>query len=158
MRTVDSKSRNPSPALLKGALVRAGGRDGRRAQESGSIQVYAPGERDSPGFLASGSIIRFLDPRNGDEFLEPFFRAARGDMQPFILVVEGSIPGETNKAEGYWAALGTDLKAVGTCAAYGGIHAMEGNPTGCMGLPDYLGWKWTSSEAHRPTSLFEHRP
>jgi hydrogenase small subunit len=27
----------------------------------------------------------------------------------------------------------------GTCAAYGGIHAMAGNPTGCMGLPDYLG-------------------
>src|SRR6188474_3662094 len=52
----------------------------------------------------------FLDPRNGDEFLEPFFRAARGDMQPFILVVEGSIPDETNKAEGYWAALGTDAK------------------------------------------------
>ena len=34
--------------------------------------------------------------------------------------------------------------AAGTCAAYGGIHAMEGNPTGCMGLPDYLGWDWKS--------------
>jgi len=22
---------------------------------------------------------------------------------------------------------------------------MEGNPTGCMGLPDYLGWKWRST-------------
>ncbi len=75
---------------------------------------------------------------------------------PFILVVEGSIPDETNKAEGYWATFGTDaatgqpiltsdwidrlaprawaVVAVGTCAAYGGIHAMEGNPTGCMGL------------------------
>jgi hypothetical protein len=21
---------------------------------------------------------------------------------------------------------------------------MEGNPTGCMGLPDYLGWQWKS--------------
>ena len=21
---------------------------------------------------------------------------------------------------------------------------MEGNPTGCMGLPDYLGWQWRS--------------
>jgi len=21
---------------------------------------------------------------------------------------------------------------------------MEGNPTGCMGLPDYLGWRWRS--------------
>src|SRR5258705_531178 len=26
-----------------------------------------------------------------------------------------------------------------------GIHAMEGNPTGCMGLADYLGWDWKSS-------------
>ena len=32
----------------------------------------------------------------------------------------------------------------GTCATYGGIHAMEGNPTGCMGLNDYLGWDWKS--------------
>jgi hydrogenase small subunit len=34
--------------------------------------------------------------------------------------------------------------AIGTCATYGGIHAMEGNPTGCMGLADYLGWEWRS--------------
>jgi hydrogenase small subunit len=34
--------------------------------------------------------------------------------------------------------------AVGTCATYGGIHAMAGNPTGAMGVPDYLGWSWTS--------------
>ena len=34
--------------------------------------------------------------------------------------------------------------AIGTCATYGGIHAMEGNPTGCMGLADYLGWDWRS--------------
>ena len=30
--------------------------------------------------------------------------------------------------------------AAGTCATYGGIHAMAGNPTGAMGLADYLGW------------------
>jgi hydrogenase small subunit len=85
---------------------------------------------------------------------------------PFILVVEGSIPNEHNKSEGYGASFGTDpvtgqpittcdwidrlagnawaIIATGTCATYGGIHAMEGNPTGCMGLPDYLGWKWKS--------------
>ncbi len=34
--------------------------------------------------------------------------------------------------------------ACGTCATYGGIHAMEGNPTGAMGLADYLGWDWKS--------------
>jgi len=32
----------------------------------------------------------------------------------------------------------------GTCATYGGIHAMAGNPTGAMGLADYLGWTWKS--------------
>ena len=35
--------------------------------------------------------------------------------------------------------------AVGTCATYGGIHAMAGNPTGCMGLADYLGWDFRST-------------
>src|SRR3569623_272549 len=34
--------------------------------------------------------------------------------------------------------------AAGTCAAYGGIHAMAGNPTGAMGLVDYLGENWRS--------------
>jgi hydrogenase small subunit len=24
---------------------------------------------------------------------------------------------------------------------------MESNPTGCMGLPDYLGWQWRSKQA-----------
>jgi hydrogenase small subunit len=103
---------------------------------------------------------------NGEEFLKPFREAAAGLRQPFILVMEGSIPDEKNKAEGYWATLGTDqltgqpiltcdwidrlaphawaVIAAGTCATYGGIHAMEGNPTGCMGLADYLGWEWKS--------------
>lgn len=103
----------------------------------------------------------------GDEFLSYFYRAAAGQLSPFILVVEGSIPNEHNKQEGYWAAFGTDRQtgqpiptcdwidrlvgkawavvAAGTCATYGGIHAMQGNPTGCMGLADYLGWDWKSS-------------
>ncbi len=74
---------------------------------------------------------------------------------PFVLVVEGSIPNEKIKEEGYWAAFGNDpatgqpittcewidrlapkalaVVAVGTCATYGGIHAMAGNPTGLHG-------------------------
>jgi hydrogenase small subunit len=76
---------------------------------------------------------------------------AEGKMGPFILVMEGSIPNEKNQDEGYWAAFGTDKNTgqpiatcecidrlappawavitAGTCAAHGGIHAMEGNPT-----------------------------
>src|SRR6202042_1735752 len=90
----------------------------------------------------------------------------KGLLDPFVLVVEGSIPNEKIKKEGYWAALGTNpdtgqpittcewidrlapkalaIIGAGTCAAYGGIHAMAGNPTGAMGLADYLGWDWKS--------------
>jgi hydrogenase small subunit len=32
----------------------------------------------------------------------------KGKLDPFVLVVEGSIPNEKIKKEGYWAALGTD--------------------------------------------------
>ncbi len=107
-----------------------------------------------------------LARENSDEFLEVWHRAAAGDLEPFILVVEGSIPNERLKPEGYWAGFGTDratgqpiltcdwidrlaprawaVVTAGTCSAYGGIHAMAGNPTGCMGLPDYLGWRWKS--------------
>jgi hydrogenase small subunit len=122
------------------------------------------------GALPGVPQVRLHNPvlayENGDEFLASFRRAAEGEIEPFLLVVEGSIPNEKNKAEGYWAALGTDaatgqpiptcdwidrlaarawaVVAIGTCAAYGGIHAMAGNPTGCMGLADYLGRDYRS--------------
>ena len=101
-----------------------------------------------------------------DDFLEWFFKADRGELDPFVLVVEGSIPNEQLHDEGYWCGFGNDpatgqpmttsewldrltpkataVVAVGTCATYGGIHAMAGNPTGAMGVPDYLGWEWRS--------------
>jgi len=103
---------------------------------------------------------------NGDDFMRYWYDAEEGKLGPFVLVVEGSIPNEKIKAEGYWAAMGTDaatgqpittcewidrlapkavaVVACGTCATYGGIHAMAGNPTGAMGLADYLGWNWKS--------------
>src|SRR6201989_1208025 len=102
----------------------------------------------------------------GDDFMKYWYQAEKGELDPFVLVVEGSIPNEKIKKEGYWAGLGTDPKtgqpittnewidrlapkcialvAIGTCATYGGIHAMAGNPTGAMGLADYLGWSFRS--------------
>ncbi|HMB91178.1 MAG TPA: hypothetical protein VKP65_10050 [Rhodothermales bacterium] len=102
----------------------------------------------------------------GDDFMQHWYDAEAGKLDPFVLVMEGSIPNEELSGEGYWAAMGTDSKtgqpittnewidrlapkalavvAAGTCATYGGIHAMEGNPTGAMGMMDYLGWDWKS--------------
>jgi len=103
----------------------------------------------------------------GDEFMKAFYAAERGELNPFVLVIEGSIPNEDIKAEGYWAGMGNDpatgqpikttdwikrlapkalaVVAAGTCATYGGIHAMAGNPTGAMGLADFLGWNFRSA-------------
>ena len=52
----------------------------------------------------------FLAYENGDEFLNLFRRAAEGHLEPFILVVEGSIPDEGNKSEGKYAAFDAELK------------------------------------------------
>ena len=102
----------------------------------------------------------------GDDFMKAFHDADRGALENFVLVVEGSIPNENLSGDGYWAAQGTDPRTgqpikttdwisrlapkalavvgAGTCATYGGIHAMKGNPTGCMGLQDFLGENWKS--------------
>src|ERR1700683_4849605 len=50
----------------------------------------------------------FLAYENGDEFMAHFHSAAKGQATPFILVMEGSIPDEGNKSDGYWASFGTD--------------------------------------------------
>src|SRR3984893_3814669 len=92
----------------------------------------------------------FLAQDNGDDFLKHFHLAAEGARAPFILVIEGSIPNENNKEEGYWASMGTDQKtgqpittcewidrlvapawgvAAGrTCATHGGVSAEERDP------------------------------
>ena len=36
-----------------------------------------------------------------DDFLEWFFKADRGELEPFVLVIEGSIPNEAIKREGW---------------------------------------------------------
>jgi hydrogenase small subunit len=105
-----------------------------------------------------------IDYDTGGPFIDWFWKGSRGEIDPFVLVVEGSIPNEAIKREGYWCGFGNNpetgqpmttsewldklaprawaVVAAGTCACYGGIHAMAGNPTGAMGVADYLGWDY----------------
>jgi Ni,Fe-hydrogenase I small subunit len=86
---------------------------------------------------------KLLSPTTGGEdFLAPFRAAAAGQLEPFILVVEGSMPNQNIiEGDGYWTSFGNDpdtgqpltvnwwvdrlaprawaVMAVGTCAAYG---------------------------------------
>ncbi|HEY2899268.1 MAG TPA: hydrogenase expression protein HypE [Polyangia bacterium] len=119
-----------------------------------------------PGLPKVHLYNKVLAYETGEDFLKAFRQAARGELEPFVLVIEGSIPNESIKSEGVWSAFGNDLETgqpktltswldelaprataivtAGTCAAFGGIHAMAGNPTGCMGLADYLGHDYRS--------------
>jgi hydrogenase small subunit len=103
---------------------------------------------------------------NGAEFMQAWYDAEAGKLDPFVLILEGSIPNEKINGDGHWAGMGVNpangqpittnewidrlapkaaaVVAVGTCATYGGIPAMKNNPTGAMGLADYLGWNFKS--------------
>ena len=106
-------------------------------------------------------------PGRADDYMTPFYKALNDELGAFVLVIEGSIPNENiHGSDGYWTGFGNGddgqplpinwwidrlapkawgVVAAGTCATYGGIHAMAGNPTGCMGLADYLGWGFRSA-------------
>jgi hydrogenase small subunit len=115
----------------------------------------------SPKIVLHNPMLAF---ENGDEFLQAWYDAEEDRLDPFILVLEGSIANEQLSGDGHWTGFGVNpldgqpitvnewidrlapkaaaVMAVGTCATYGGIPAMKNNPTGAMGLPDYLGWRW----------------
>ena len=107
-----------------------------------------------------------IDYAVGQEYAQPWFDAEEGKLDPFVLCIEGSIGNEEISGEGHWTGFAVNpsngqpitmnewldrlapkaaaVVAIGTCATYGGIPAMKNNPTGAMGVPDYLGWKWRS--------------
>jgi len=59
-----------------------------------------------PEFSESKLHNPVLAYENGEEFLKDFYLGAEGQLDPFILIIEGSIPNELNKSEGYWASMG----------------------------------------------------
>jgi hydrogenase small subunit len=107
----------------------------------------------------------------GAGFIQSFWKAAAGELDPFVLIVEGSIPNDDIKSANDWsgtetnglatsrvfdqqvkttewldrlAPMATVIVAAGTCATYGGVTGLTGNRGGVMGVPDYLGWNWKS--------------
>ncbi|PPC85217.1 MAG: hydrogenase expression protein HypE [Hyphomicrobium sp.] len=109
----------------------------------------------------------------GEAFMEPYYKAARGELDaPFVVLYEGSVADETIAGEygGYWSAMGMEklddgswrpyptakmlsdmaphaaaVLAIGTCATWGGIPAAQGNVTHAMGTMDYLGKGYRSA-------------
>ncbi|MGH9185280.1 MAG: hydrogenase expression protein HypE [Acidimicrobiales bacterium] len=95
----------------------------------------------------------------GEAYLAALDQAVSGQLEPFLLVVEGSLFDEARAGDGSFSGLGhragrripveqwvLDLApmasaviAIGTCATWGGIPAADGNVTGAMGLPAFLG-------------------
>ncbi len=95
-----------------------------------------------PGTVA----IPFHDtimPEWGEQAVEILRMAERGAFDPYVLVIEGSIPDEQTAGSGFWCVLGEEngrlitcsewinrllkravaVVAVGNCASYGGIPA-----------------------------------
>jgi hydrogenase small subunit len=116
-----------------------------------------------PKVIVHNPVLAF---EQGSEFMQAWWDAEAGKLDPFVLILEGSLPNEKLSGDGYFAAMGDNpetgqpitttewidrlapkaaaVVAVGTCATYGGIPAMKNNPTGAMGLWDHLGHKWKS--------------
>ena len=94
----------------------------------------------------------------GKAFVDVLERARSGQLEPYVLVLEGSLFDEAAAGEGSFSSLGSrdgapvsvgqwvrDLApqaaavmAIGTCATWGGIPAATGSVTGAMGVGDFL--------------------
>src|SRR6202046_5364486 len=119
------------------------------------IQGVIPG---MPRVVIHNQVIAF---ETGQEFAQAWFDAEQGKLDPFVLVIEGSLGNEQINGGGHWTGFAVNpddgqpitvnewidrlapkaaaVVAVGTCATYGGVPAVKNNPTGAMGGAAYLG-------------------
>jgi len=102
----------------------------------------------------------------GEEALKTIEAAEKGELSPYVLVLEGAIPDESKSGDGFWCVMGEDengnpitfsrrvenlaknaaaFVCAGTCSAYGGIPHGNPNPTGAKGALDYFGKNWKSA-------------
>ncbi len=121
-----------------------------------------------PGLPRVDIVHTVLSVESGPEWVANLFMAERGELDaPYVITWEGSVMDESLAGDGYWMGLGEDPEtgrqitslewldrlapgaaatiAIGTCATWGGIPAAKGNPTGAMGVMDYLGKDYRSA-------------
>ncbi len=121
-----------------------------------------------PGLPRIDIVHTVLSMESGPEWVANLFMAERGELDaPYVITWEGSIMDESLAGDGFWMGLGEDPEtgrqitslewldrlapgaaatiAIGTCATWGGIPAAKGNPTGAMGVMDYLGKDYRSA-------------
>lgn len=102
---------------------------------------------------------------SGEAFVRHLRKAARGELDPFALIVEASVPDETRARPGFFSSEGEDgetpisvstwldrlapyaraVIAWGDCGAFGGPHANDPDPTGAVGAWTHLGLDYRST-------------
>lgn len=106
-----------------------------------------------------------LSFESGERFVRELRRAAAGELDPFALIVEASIPNERLAHGGFFSALGEErgrpipiadwvdqlaphaavILAFGDCGVWGGPHALAPNPVGATGVSVHLGLGYRST-------------
>ncbi len=162
------------PGIEDGSRERAcvvwigcGGCDGCTMSVLGAVSPTL--EELLAGGLTSIPRVELIHPvlslDSGRAYTDRLEDAAGGALDPFVLVVEGSLLDERLAGEGCFSGLGerggqpiaaeewvtrlapkaAAVMAIGTCASWGGIPAAAGNVTGAMGLGAVLGRAFRSS-------------
>jgi hydrogenase small subunit len=108
---------------------------------------------------------RILSYESGDAFLHGLRRAASGELGPFGLIVESSVPREELAGSGSFTGMGEEegrpitqaqwverlarkaafVVAWGDCAVWGGPHSLSPSPVGATGTAMHLGIDYRSA-------------
>ncbi len=147
--------------------IACGGCDGCTMSVLGAVSPTL--EELLAGDLTSVPRIELIHPvlslDSGRAYTDRLEDAAEGALDPFLLVVEGSVLDERLAGDGCFSGLGerggqpiaaaewvtrlapkaAAVMAIGTCASWGGIPAAAGSVTGATGLGAVLGRAFRSS-------------
>jgi hydrogenase small subunit len=131
------------------------------AADPGIEDILLGGVPDAPRITLVHPVLAL---ESGEAYRAHLERAARGQLGPFVLVLEGSVLDESLAGEGSFSQLGRQgeeplttaawidrltphaeaVIAIGSCATWGGIPAAAGSVTGALGLEEHLGREFLS--------------